>query len=201
MILTCGGCIGVGKSSMTKILGDLLQVNQVYEPVEDNPLLEKFYEDKGTYGFVFQIDMLSKRFEMIEEALMSRNAILDRSIYEDSIFLHHFYNMLLQRFQVRIFHRRVACNLISADHKAVNRIILFIGGQNQFISSFKIPRMALDLPVKLLRHRVTFQKHQDIYHLLAGRKTTDNSQDRKIIPFRVRRHIADHKDRYGNQEK
>ena len=55
MILTCGGCIGVGKSSMTKILGDLLQVNQVYEPVEDNPLLEKFYEDKGTYGFVFQI--------------------------------------------------------------------------------------------------------------------------------------------------
>lgn len=88
MIITCGGVIGVGKSSMTKILGDLLQVNQVYEPVEDNPLLEKFYEDKGTYGFVFQIDMLSKRFEMIEEALMSRNAILDRSIYEDSIFLH-----------------------------------------------------------------------------------------------------------------
>mgnify|MGYP005797219507 FL=1 len=80
MILTCGGCIGVGKSSMTQILGDLLKVKQVYEPVEDNPLLEKFYEDKETYGFVFQIDMLSKRFALIEEALMSRNAILASSL-------------------------------------------------------------------------------------------------------------------------
>ena len=87
MLITLGGVIGVGKSSMTEILSELLQTKAVYEPVSENPLLEKFYEDKGKYGFIFQIDMLSKRFEMIQEAMSVENGILDRSIYEDSIFL------------------------------------------------------------------------------------------------------------------
>lgn len=87
MILTLAGVIGVGKSSMTQLLADLLDTKAVYEPVDDNPLLKKFYEDKSKYGFLFQIDMLSKRFEMIQTAMSVNNGILDRSVYEDSIFL------------------------------------------------------------------------------------------------------------------
>lgn len=92
MIITLAGPIGVGKSSMTKLLSELLETKAVYEPVEDNPLLEKFYADKKKYGFLFQIDMLSKRFELIQEAMSVRNGILDRSIYEDSIFLKQLYD-------------------------------------------------------------------------------------------------------------
>lgn len=87
MLITLGGVIGVGKSSLTHILSELLDTKAVYEPVSENPLLEKFYEDKAKYGFIFQIDMLSKRFEMIQEAMSIKNGVLDRSIYEDSIFL------------------------------------------------------------------------------------------------------------------
>lgn len=87
MLITLAGVIGVGKSSMTHLLSELLETKAVYEPVEDNPLLEKFYADKKKYGFLFQIDMLSKRFELIQEAMSVKNGILDRSIYEDSIFL------------------------------------------------------------------------------------------------------------------
>lgn len=87
MLIALAGVIGVGKSSLTKILAELLDTKAVYEPVEENPLLKKFYEDKSEYGFLFQIDMLSKRFEMIQEAMSVNNGILDRSIYEDSIFL------------------------------------------------------------------------------------------------------------------
>lgn len=87
MLITLAGVIGVGKSSLTKILAELLDTKAAYEPVEENPLLKKFYEDKSEYGFLFQIDMLSKRFEMIQEAMSVNNGILDRSIYEDSIFL------------------------------------------------------------------------------------------------------------------
>lgn len=92
MLITLSGPIGVGKSSMTELLSELLETKAVYEPVEDNPLLEKFYADKKKYGFLFQIDMLSKRFELIQEAMSVRNGILDRSIYEDSIFLKQLYD-------------------------------------------------------------------------------------------------------------
>lgn len=87
MIITLAGVIGVGKSSMTEILANLLNTKAVYEPVEENPMLELFYQDKAKYGLLFQIDMLSKRFEMIQEAMSVDNGILDRSIFEDSIFL------------------------------------------------------------------------------------------------------------------
>ena len=82
MLITLAGVIGVGKSSMTQLLSELLETKAVYEPVEDNPLLEKFYADKKKYGFLFQIDMLSKRFELIQEAMSVKNGILDRSILD-----------------------------------------------------------------------------------------------------------------------
>lgn len=87
MLLTAAGKIGAGKSSITTLLAEVLGTKAIYEPVEENPLLEKFYEDRGKYGFVFQIDMISRRFDLIREALIYDNAVLDRSILEDSIFL------------------------------------------------------------------------------------------------------------------
>lgn len=55
MIITLAGVIGVGKSSMTRLLSELLETKAVYEPVEENPLLEKFYADKKKYGFYFKL--------------------------------------------------------------------------------------------------------------------------------------------------
>lgn len=92
MIITLSGVIGVGKSSMTALLAEVLETKAVYEPIENNELLELFYKDKQKYGFVFQIDMLSRRFELIQEALSVKNGILDRSIYEDAIFLDQLYD-------------------------------------------------------------------------------------------------------------
>lgn len=109
MLITLAGVIGVGKSSLTQILADVLNTKAVYEPVEQNPLLEKFYEDKDKYGFIFQIDMLSKRFEMIQEAMSVNNGILDRSIYEDSIFL----DQLVQQGHVDELHQQVYHTLLN----------------------------------------------------------------------------------------
>lgn len=92
MILTLAGVIGVGKSSMTALLAEVLDTKAVYEPIENNELLELFYQDKEKYGFVFQIDMLSRRFELIQEAMSVKHGILDRSIYEDAIFLDQLYD-------------------------------------------------------------------------------------------------------------
>lgn len=106
MIITLAGVIGVGKSSMTEILANTLDTKAVYEPVDDNPMLELFYQDKAKYGLLFQIDMLSKRFEMIQEAMSVDNGILDRSIYEDSIFLDQLVqDGLVTEMEQGVYHR------------------------------------------------------------------------------------------------
>lgn len=112
MIITLAGPIGVGKSSMTKLLSELLETKAVYEPVEENPMLELFYQDKAKYGLLFQIDMLSKRFEMIQEAMSINNGILDRSIFEDSIFL----DQLVQEGHVSELEQQVY-------HRLLNRML------------------------------------------------------------------------------
>lgn len=75
------------------MLSTVLGTEPLYEPIADNELLEKFYQDKRKYGFVFQVAMVSKRFDLIKRGLLQRNAVLDRSIYGDRIFV----DLLVQR--------------------------------------------------------------------------------------------------------
>ena len=79
--------IGGGKSNLTELLSNVLSSDAIFEPIADNELLEKFYEDKEKYGFMFQVSMVSKRFDLIKKALVERNSILDRSIYGDRVFV------------------------------------------------------------------------------------------------------------------
>ncbi|MHA8138033.1 deoxynucleoside kinase [Lactobacillaceae bacterium Scapto_B20] len=85
-MIVLAGTIGAGKSSLTKRLADHLGTNAFYEPVDDNPVLPLFYQDKAKYGFLLQIYFLNKRFEMIKQAQIEDNNVLDRSIYEDALF-------------------------------------------------------------------------------------------------------------------
>lgn len=89
-MITISAPVASGKSSLSKELHDLLGTKVFYEPVslEENPILPLYYEDQSKYGFLLQIFFLNKRFEQIKEAYKTRNAIIDSSIYTDSIFLH-----------------------------------------------------------------------------------------------------------------
>lgn len=94
---TLAGVIGSGKSSLTKILSDELKTTPFFEPVEDNPVLPLFYKgnklvesgkaDTNPYAFLLQVFFLNRRFAMIKQAMQEDNNILDRSIYEDAIFM------------------------------------------------------------------------------------------------------------------
>lgn len=84
-MIVVDGVVGVGKSTLMNIL-----VEQGYvpfrEPVDDNPILDKFYYDRKRYSFPLQVFFLNKRFKQIKEASKIKNSILDRSIYGDVIF-------------------------------------------------------------------------------------------------------------------
>lgn len=87
-MIIMSGAIGAGKSNLTQILSDHLGTQPFYEPVEDNPILPLFYADPDRYAFLLQIYFLNKRFKTIKEAMVHDNNVLDRSIYEDSLFFH-----------------------------------------------------------------------------------------------------------------
>lgn len=88
MLITLSGVIGSGKSTLATLLGNQLGTNVYYESVEDNPMLPLFYKDPQRYSFELQIYFLSKRLDSIMSALEENNSVLDRSIYEDSLFFH-----------------------------------------------------------------------------------------------------------------
>lgn len=78
--------IGAGKTSYTEKMSQALGTEAFYEPVDDNPILDKYYENQERYGFSLQIYFLNKRFRLIKQAYDINNNVLDRSIYEDALF-------------------------------------------------------------------------------------------------------------------
>jgi deoxyadenosine kinase len=86
-IIGISGIIGVGKSTLSKNLGDELGFNVIKEPVETNEYLSSFYNDMKKYSFPMQIYLLNARFKQHQQMVWSDNSsIQDRTIYEDVIF-------------------------------------------------------------------------------------------------------------------
>lgn len=86
-MIVLAGLIGAGKSSLAKILGDHLHSTVFYEAVDNNPIIDLYYQHPKQYAFLLQIYFLNKRFKAIKEASQLKNSILDRSIFEDDLFL------------------------------------------------------------------------------------------------------------------
>ncbi|VTS15994.1 deoxyadenosine kinase [Streptococcus porcinus] len=87
MLIVLAGTIGAGKSSLAAALGDYLGTDVFYEAVDNNPVLDLYYQDPQKYAFLLQIFFLNKRFKSIKEAYKADNNVLDRSIFEDELFL------------------------------------------------------------------------------------------------------------------
>lgn len=91
-VIVVGGMIGLGKTSVAKILGEHLGSEVFFEKVDDNDILPLFYtasqEEQETkrYPFLLQLDFLNSRFKDIKKALVHAENVLDRSIYEDWYF-------------------------------------------------------------------------------------------------------------------
>ena len=84
------GPIGVGKTSLAKILANEFQARTVFERVEDNPFLPKFYKSRETYAFQNQTFFLLNRYqqqiELAQQDLFSQNTVADYLFAKDQIF-------------------------------------------------------------------------------------------------------------------
>ena len=86
-IIGISGIIGVGKSTLSKTLGEELGFNIIKEPVETNEYLDNFYKNMSKYSFPMQVYLLNHRFKQHQQMVWSDNSsVQDRTIYEDVIF-------------------------------------------------------------------------------------------------------------------
>ncbi|RLD16986.1 deoxynucleoside kinase [candidate division KSB1 bacterium] len=85
LYVAIAGNIGVGKTTLTRMLSEKLGWKAYYEKVIDNPYLEDFYKDMKRWSFHLQIYFLSHRFISQKEITeWPGSCIQDRSIYEDA---------------------------------------------------------------------------------------------------------------------
>lgn len=61
------GLIGVGKSSLCRLLRDKWGARLILEPADNNPFLALFYEDSARYGFPVQMYYLVNRWRQQEQ--------------------------------------------------------------------------------------------------------------------------------------
>ena len=84
------GPIGVGKTSLAKILAAELHVRLLFEKVEDNPFLPKFYQDRKTHAFQTQLFFLLSRYqqqrELSQQDLFAQGSVADYLFAKDKIF-------------------------------------------------------------------------------------------------------------------
>lgn len=95
-VILVSGMIGLGKSSISELLGKELGMEVLQESVEDNPILPFLYtatkedEQRERYPFLLQMWFLNTRYGAMKRALKEGNKILDRAIYEDNYFAEKF---------------------------------------------------------------------------------------------------------------
>ena len=86
------GVIGAGKTSLAKRLAERLDAKLILEDFEDNPFLERFYENPARYAFHTQIFFLLSRYkqlvELSQEDLFHNYIISDYIFEKDKIFAY-----------------------------------------------------------------------------------------------------------------
>jgi deoxyadenosine/deoxycytidine kinase len=84
------GVIGVGKTSLARLLSERLQGKLVLEEVEENPFLKDFYRDRARYAFQTQMHFLFSRYQqqrgLRQMELFRERMVSDYLFQKDRIF-------------------------------------------------------------------------------------------------------------------
>lgn len=91
MYIAIEGVIGVGKTSLARLLREHFKSNILLEIFEENPFLSKFYEDRHRYAFQTQMFFLLSRYYQQRRGvpgLLGNDAILisDYTFDKDALF-------------------------------------------------------------------------------------------------------------------
>ena len=84
------GPIGVGKTTLARLLAEEFNARIVLEQVEENPFLKRFYDDPRSYAFQTQLFFLLSRYrqqlQLAQQDLFSQGTVADYLFSKDQIF-------------------------------------------------------------------------------------------------------------------
>lgn len=90
MYLAIEGVIGVGKTSLARLLQPVFDSQLLLEVFEENPFLSDFYADRKRFAFQTQIYFLLSRYrqqhEAVPQALARGSLIADYTFAKDALF-------------------------------------------------------------------------------------------------------------------
>jgi len=91
MYLAIEGVIGVGKTTLARLLQTAFQADVLLEVFEENPFLSDFYSDRQRYAFQTQIFFLLSRYHQQRRAVPiilsgGKNLIADYTFEKDALF-------------------------------------------------------------------------------------------------------------------
>jgi len=90
MYLAIEGVIGVGKTTLARLLQPMFDASILLEAFEENPFLSDFYADRRRYAFQTQIFFLLSRYhqqrDAVPQALAIGNLISDYTFDKDALF-------------------------------------------------------------------------------------------------------------------
>jgi deoxyguanosine kinase len=91
MYLAIEGVIGVGKTTLARLLQPAFQANLLLEVFEENPFLSSFYSDRARYAFQTQIFFLLSRYHQQRQGIPKAvadgaNLISDYTFEKDRLF-------------------------------------------------------------------------------------------------------------------
>jgi deoxyguanosine kinase len=82
------GVIGVGKTTLARLLGPMFDAGVQLEVFEENPFLKDFYSDRARFAFQVQIFFLLSRYQQQRRLDVSRNVMSDYMFAKDWLFAH-----------------------------------------------------------------------------------------------------------------
>lgn len=90
MYVAIEGVIGVGKTSLARLLQNQFEAQLLLEAFEENPFLSDFYDDRQRYAFQTQIFFLLSRYrqqrETVPDTLAHSSLIADYTFEKDALF-------------------------------------------------------------------------------------------------------------------
>lgn len=90
MYIAIEGVIGVGKTSLARLLQPIFDAQLLLEVFEENPFLSNFYADRERYAFQTQIYFLLSRYrqqhQVVPDTLQQGDLIADYTFAKDAIF-------------------------------------------------------------------------------------------------------------------
>jgi deoxyguanosine kinase len=106
MYFAIEGVIGVGKTTLVRLLQTSFEANTLLEVFEENPFLSDFYSDRARYAFQTQIFFLLSRYQQQRQnapkmLAAGKHLIGDYTFEKDSLFA----GINLQGDELEMYHR------------------------------------------------------------------------------------------------